>query len=106
MIRSIRLTRNAVESLARKNKPAVTKKIKEYQSKLDLFEANLTLETAGKYKDLFKKYGVKLGHFRVGQDRILGILKDDIFYVRTVIPRGKLDSELDRIADQFPFELE
>lgn len=106
MIRSIRLTEAIVQQLAKAHKTAIEKKIREYQAKPELLEVNLTLEVAGKYKDFFKHFGMKLGHFRVGDDRVIGLLKEDVFFLRTFTPRGNLDRELDRILEQFPFDLE
>ena len=105
MIRRIRLTEAIVHQLAKIHKPAIEKKIKEYQAKPELLEANLTLEVADKFKDFFKQYGIRLGHFRVSGGRVIGLLKTDVFFLRKFTPRGKLDRELDRILEQFPFDL-
>lgn len=78
-------------------------KLEEYQNKPSLLESNLKIEQAGAYKDFFKKYKVKLGHFRVGDTRIIGLVKGDTFFVVEAVPRGALEKELNRIVNQFPF---
>ena len=80
-------------------------KLEEYREKPDLLESNLKIEQAGVYKDFFKKHKVKLGHFRVGETRIIGLLRGETFYVVEAVPRGALEKELDRIVSQFPFPL-
>jgi hypothetical protein len=78
-------------------------KLEEYQNKPSLLESNLKIEQAGAYKDFFRKYKVKLGHFRVGDTRIIGLVKGDTFFVVEAVPRGALEKELNRIVSQFPF---
>jgi hypothetical protein len=67
---------------------------------------DLKIEQAGAYKDFFKKHKVKLGHFRVGETRIIGLLKGEVFYVVDAVPRGALEKELNRIISQFPFTVD
>ena len=81
-------------------------KLEEYEEKPDLLESNLKIEQAGVYKDFFKKHRLKLGHFRVGDIRIIGVLKGEVFYVVDAVPRGALEKELDRIVSQFPFTID
>lgn len=80
-------------------------KLEEYDAHPDLLEANLKLEQAGAYKDFFKKHKVKLGHFRAGEDRVIGLIRGEVFYVVEFVPRGRLERELHRVVSRFPFEL-
>lgn len=81
-------------------------KLEEYEEKPDLLESNLKIEQAGVYKDFFKKRRLRLGHFRVGDIRIIGVLKGEVFYVVDAVPRGALEKELDRIVSQFPVTID
>jgi len=80
-------------------------KLEKYDADPDLLEANLKVEQAGAYKDFFKKHRVKLGHFRVGEDRVIGLIRGEVFYIVEFVPRGKLERELRRVVSRFPFEL-
>lgn len=95
--------------LSKMSRPSANRlldKLEEYEEKPDLLESNLKIEQAGVYKDLFRKHKVKLGHFRVGDTRVIGILKGEVFHVVEAIPRGELERALNRIVRQFPFALD
>ncbi|MBU4174403.1 MAG: hypothetical protein KKB90_12990 [Actinobacteria bacterium] len=89
--------------VTKSDRERIRKKIREFENKPDLLEANLTIEQAGIYKDFFKRYSVKLGHFRVGDWRVIGIIEKDVFYSVGIVPRGELDKELAKVTRQFPF---
>ncbi|MBU1671287.1 MAG: hypothetical protein KKF41_06085 [Actinobacteria bacterium] len=95
-----------LSKMSRSSADRLLDKLEEYEEKPDLLESNLKIEQAGAYKDFFKKHKVKLGHFRVGDTRIIGLLKGETFYVVEAVPRGALEKELDRIVSQFPFPIE
>lgn len=92
--------------MSRSSAERLLDKLQEYEDKPGLLESNLKIEQAGAYKDFFKKYKVKLGHFRVGDTRIIGLLKGETFYIVEAVPRGALEKELDRIVSQFPFPID
>ena len=95
-----------LSKMSRSSAERLLDKLEEYEDKPDLLESNLKIEQAGAYKDFFKKHKVKLGHFRVGETRIIGLLKGEVFYVVDAVPRGALEKELNRIISQFPFTMD
>jgi len=95
-----------LSKMSRSSADRLLDKLEEYEDKPDLLESNLKIEQAGVYKDFFKKYKVKLGHFRVGDTRIIGLLKGEVFYVVEAVPRRDLEKELNRIVDRFPFAID
>jgi len=46
---------------------------------------------------------VKLGHFRIGDTRVIGLLRGEVFYVVEAVPRRDLEKELNSIVSKFPF---
>lgn len=80
-------------------------KLEEYEGKPDVLEANIKTEQAGFYKDFFKNYKVKLGHSRIGDTRVIGLLLGEVFYVVEAVPRRDLEKELSRTVGKFPFAL-
>ena len=101
----LRMTEEAIQALADIHHTRIDNKIKEYKAKPELLEAKLTVEKAGLFKEFSKRYGVKLAHFRVGDDRVIGLLKKDVLSIVGFTTRGKLQRNLERIAERFPFDL-
>ena len=95
-----------LSKMSRSSANRLLDKLEEYEGKPDLLKANIKTEQAGVYKDFFKKYKVKLGHFRVGDTRIIGLLRGEVFYVVEAVSRGDLEKELNRIVSRFPFTLD
>ena len=101
----IRLTKAAVRQLSQISNPdgsRIENKLREYKEKPELLETSLTIEQAGVFKDFFKQYGKKLGHFRVGGWRVIGLLEMDVFCVVGFAKRGELEKELVRTIRRFP----
>ena len=95
-----------LSKMSRSSADRLLDKLEEYEGKPDLLEANIKTEQAGVYKDFFKKYKVKLGHFRIGDTRVIGLLRGEVFYVVEAVPRRDLEKELNRIVSKFPFTLD
>lgn len=95
-----------LSKMSRPSADRLLDKLEEYEDKPDLLESNLKIEQAGVYKDFFKKHKVKLGHFRIGDIRVIGLLRGEIFYVVEAVPRRDLEKELNRIVSKFPFPLD
>lgn len=105
----LRLSDRVIRQLSRLDKADRERlliKFEEYNEKPGLLESNLKIEQAGVYKDFFKRYKKKAGHFRVGDWRVIGIVEKDTFYIVGVVSRGELDRGLARIVRQFPFDLD
>jgi mRNA-degrading endonuclease RelE of RelBE toxin-antitoxin system len=103
------VTGRAIQQLASINKADSDRlfdKLEEYDEKPDLLEANLKIEQAGIYKDFSRHHRFRVGHFRVGDWRVIGLVDNNCFHVVGVIPRGELERELARIVRQYPLDLD